>query len=166
MVHDVRSLQKLVGDLRGDRTNTSLCGLLLGKTAKEVSSEQIEIIRRLTQLDVEVLHSIPSYSQIHMPTQVAGISVLFAVPEESRVGVMKQLQDNVRGLEKRLKASEAKLESIRKNLRNPLFLQKASREVCEREKNNEQVVEENCNVLRKNVDELLSLIRDNIFYVC
>lgn len=156
-----------MGDLRTDRSDSSLsCGLLLSQYAKKLSIDQLTIVKRLTRIDVRIMHELPTYSQIHMPSQLPGISVLFAIPEERHVGVIKQLQDNLKGLEKKIRTSQAKLESIRQNLKNPLFLEKASKEICEQAKNDEKIVEENCKVLQKNRDILFSLIQDNLFYVC
>lgn len=167
LVHDVRSLQKLVGDLHTDRSTSSIpCGLLLNQYAKTPSADQLTIVKRLTRIDVQVLQKLPDYSQIHMPSQLPGISVLFAIPEDRQVGVIKQLQDNLKGIEKKIRTSEAKLESIRQNLKNPMFLERASKEVCEQTRNDEKVVEENCRVLQKNRDILLSLIHENLFSVC
>lgn len=166
-MHDVRSLQKLIGDLRTDRSHPSVsCGLLLSKYAKDISVDQLTIVKRLTRIDVQIMHNLPDYSQIHMPSQLPGISVLFAIPEDRHVGVIKQLQDNLKGIDKKIKASEAKLESIRQNLKNPMFLERASKEVCEQTKNDEKVVEENWKVLQKNRDLLLSLIEGNLLSVC
>lgn len=119
------------------------------------------MIKRLTRLDIEILNALPQYSQIHMPSQLPGISVLFPVPEDRKTGVMEQIQSNIRGIEKKLSQSEAKLEGIRKNLKNPMFLSRASKEVIEREKNDETVVADNCRVLEKNLKELLELIQTN-----
>ena len=107
------------------------------------------------------MNTLPSYSQIHMPSQLPGISVLFPVPSNRKSGVMEQIQANVRGIEKKLKQSESKLESIHKNLSNPMFLQRASKEVIEREKNDESIVADNCSVLKKNLDELLQILKEN-----
>lgn len=79
---------------------------------------------------------------------------------------MKNIQDNVRGLQKKLAMSEKKLASIERNLANPMFMQRASPEVREREKNDRETVRENCDVLRKNVAELLEIIRENASSVC
>ena len=157
----------MLGDLHTDRSNPSIpCGLLLNQYAKNLSVDQLTIVKRLTRVDIQIMHKLPDYSQIHMPSQLPGISVLFAIPEERQVGVIKQLQDNLKGIEKKIRTSEAKLESIRQNLKNPMFLERASKEVCEQTKNDEKVVEENCKVLQKNRDILLSLIRENLFFVC
>lgn len=91
---------------------------------------------------------------------------MFPIPAEHKVGVMKTIQDNVRGLEKKLAQSEKKLASIERNLRNPMFLQRASPEVCERERGDRETYRNNCEVLRKNVAELLEIIKQNKLVVC
>lgn len=165
VVHSIRGLQKLIGDLRKNKNITndlpSTCVLLLNEQATEPSKDMIDMMKRLTRLNIEVMNSLPSYSQIHMPSQLPGISVLFPVPSNRKSGVMEQIQANVRGIEKKLKQSESKLESIHKNLSNPMFLQRASKEVIEREKNDESIVADNCSVLKKNLDELLQILKEN-----
>ena len=42
-----------------------------------------------------------------------------------------------------------------------MFLQRASKEVIEREKNDESIVADNCSVLKKNLDELLQILKEN-----
>ena len=91
---------------------------------------------------------------------------MFPIPAERKTGVMKAIQDNVRGLQKKLTQSEKKLASIERNLSNPVFLQKASPEVCERERNDRETYKHNCSVLRENVAELLEIIRQNECRVC
>lgn len=168
LVHSIRGLHKLIGDLRKSKTSGELmkCVLLLNEQASEPSQDMREMIKRLTHLDIEVAHSLPDYSQIHMPSQLPGISVLFPVPEDRKTGVIEQIQTNVRGIEKKLKQSEAKLEGIHKNLQNPLFLSRASKEVIEREKNDEVIVADNCRVLQKNLQELFDILHNNSSGVC
>ena len=169
VVHSIRGLHKLIGDLRKSKTpgeNLMKCVLLLNDQAKEPSLDMQDMMKRLTHLDIEVAHSLPDYSQIHMPSQLPGISVLFPVPEERKTGVIEQIQANMRGIEKKLKQSEQKLEGIRKNLKNPMFLSRASKEVIERERNDEVIVADNCRVLHKNLKELNDLIHNNSLPVC
>ena len=165
LVKSIRSLQKLIGDLRKDKTvpaeSSSKCVLLLNDQAKMPSADMQEMIHCLTRLNIETIRELPSYSQIHMPSQIPGISVLFPIPEDHKTGVINQIQSNIRGIEKKLKQSESKLEGIRKNLSNPMFLSRASKEVVERERNDEGIVEENCKVLQKNLKELLDIVHTN-----
>lgn len=165
LVHNIRGLHKLIGDLRKTKKtpseSPSECVLLVNSQATIPSKDMQDMIRRLTRLNITISHALPEYSQIHMPSQLPGISVLFPVPEDRKTGVMEQIQSNIRGIEKKLSQSEAKLEGIRKNLKNPMFLARASKEVIEREKNDETVVADNCRVLEKNLKELLELIQTN-----
>lgn len=162
----MRSLQKLIGDLRKDKDEARLCYLLLGANTSEPSVPMVDLVHRLTRLDIALLKETPRFSQIHMPSSIPGVSVLFPVPEERKSGVMKQIQDNMRGIEKKLKQSEKKLESIRRNLANPMFLSRASKEVCEREKNDEVVVASSIEVMKKNLKDLEALCEFNHSSVC
>ena len=157
----MRSLQKLIGDLRKDKDEARLCYLLLGANTSEPSAPMVDLVHRLA-----LLKETPRFSQIHMPSSIPGVSVLFPVPEERKSGVMKQIQDNMRGIEKKLKQSEKKLESIRRNLANPMFLSRASKEVCEREKNDEVVVASSIEVMKKNLKDLEELCEFNHSSVC
>lgn len=162
LVHDVRGLQKLCGDLSKSKdTHLDHCILLLNQGIPTPSPAMLEIVSRLTKLNITVSYEILEESQIHIPSQIPGISVMFPIPAERKSGVMKAIQDNVRGLEKKLAQSERKLASIERNLKNPLFLERASPEVCEREKNDLEKYTNNCSVLRKNVAELLEIMKQN-----
>lgn len=161
VVHDVRSLQKLIGDMRKDKDESRVCYLLVNSGASNPSPGMVELVHRLSRLDIQLLTTTPQFSQIHMPSSIPGISVLFPVPEDRKSGVMKQIQDNMRGIEKKITQSEKKLEGIRRNLANPMFLTRASKEVCERERNDEKVVASNIEVLKKNLKDLESLLQFN-----
>lgn len=161
VVHDVRSLQKLIGDMRKDKDESRVCYLLVNSGASNPSPGMVELVHRLSRLDIQLLTTTPQFSQIHMPSSIPGISVLFPVPEDRKSGVMKQIQDNMRGIEKKITQSEKKLEGIRRNLANPMFLTRASKEVCERERNDEKVVSSNIEVLKKNLKDLESLLQFN-----
>ena len=183
LVHDVRGLQKLCGDLgkSGNKKTQSAsasassssvkkeanrCVLLLNEQAKTPSAAMLDLVATLTKLTVTTSTTINEPSQIHTPSHLPGIAVMFPIPAERKTGVMKAIQDNVRGLQKKLTQSEKKLASIERNLSNPVFLQKASPEVCERERNDRETYKHNCSVLRENVAELLEIIRQNECRVC
>ena len=180
LVHDVRGLQKLCGDLgknsnkKAQSTSSSTtttkevnrCVLLLNDQANTPSAAMLDLVSTLTKLSVTTSTTINEPSQIHTPSHLPGVAVMFPIPAERKTGVMKAIQDNVRGLQKKLTQSEKKLASIERNLNNPVFLQKASPEVCERERNDRETYKHNCSVLRENVAELLEIIRQNEFCVC
>ena len=161
LVHDVRGLQKLCGDLNKSKTPLDHCVLLLSDETETPSTAMLELVSKLTKLNITTSHQIPTESQIHIPSHIPGIAVMFPIPAERKIGVLKAIQDNVRGLEKKLVQSEKKLASIEQNLKNPLFLERASPEVCERERNDLEKYKNNCKVLRKNVTELLEIVNQN-----
>ena len=178
LVHDVRGLQKLCGDLgkssdkktqpssSSTKKEANRCVLLLNEQAKTPSAAMLDLVSTLTKLTVTTSTTINEPSQIHTPSHLPGVAVMFPIPAERKTGVMKAIQDNVRGLQKKLTQSEKKLASIERNLSNPVFLQKASPEVCERERNDRETYKHNCSVLRENVAELLEIIRQNEYWVC
>ena len=147
--------------MRKDKDESRVCYLLVNSGASNPSPGMVELVHRLSRLDIQLLTAPPQFSQIHMPSSIPGISVLFPVPEDRKSGVMKQIQDNMRGIEKKITQSEKKLAGIRKNLANPMFLTRASKEVCERERSDEKVVSSNIDVLKKNLKDLECLLQFN-----
>ena len=164
LIRDVRALRQLCGAI-GDGATLDHC-VLVSPADKTPAAPMLELVQRLTRLRVTTSETVDETSQIHVPSHVPGVSVMFPIPEGRKGGVMKNIQDNVRGLQKKLAMSEKKLASIERNLANPMFMQRASPEVREREKNDRETVRENCDVLRKNVAELLEIIQENASSVC
>ena len=70
----------------------------------------LELVQRLTRLRVTTSETVDETSQIHVPSHVPGVSVMFPIPEGRKGGVMKNIQDNVRGLQK--KATDKAVEAI------------------------------------------------------
>ena len=110
LIRDVRALRQLCGAI-GDGATLDHC-VLVSPADKTPAAPMLELVQRLTRLRVTTSETVDETSQIHVPSHVPGVSVMFPIPEGRKGGVMKNIQDNVRGLQKKLAMSEKKLASI------------------------------------------------------